>query len=70
MDNQAEGQELLEWPTPEMLAAAHRARNDALREMVVAGARWFRRLIADQVLALSLGRAKVTIANAHVAHRR
>src|ERR1043166_8111939 len=48
MDNHAEGQEIsktrqisvLDWPTPEMLAAAHRARAKALKEMVVALFRW------------------------------
>jgi hypothetical protein len=30
----------LDWPTPEMLAAAHRARAKALKEMVVALFRW------------------------------
>jgi len=48
MDNHAEDQEIskaraiskLDWPTPEMLAAAHRARAKALKEMVVALFRW------------------------------
>ena len=48
MDNHAEGQELgktraiskLDWPTQEMLAAAHRARGQYLRELVVALFRW------------------------------
>jgi hypothetical protein len=78
MDNHAERQDfaktracsVLDWPTPEQLAAAHRARGKALREMVVAGARWLRRLIADHVLAVSLGRAKPTPAKVRVAHGR
>ena len=44
MDNHAEGKGFgktraiskLDWPTPEMLAAAHRARGLFLRELVVA----------------------------------
>jgi hypothetical protein len=48
MDNHAKDQELsktraisvLDWPTPEQLAAAHRARAKALKEMVVALFRW------------------------------
>ena len=48
MDNRAEGQEVgknraiskLDWPTQEMLAAAHRARGLFLRELVVALVRW------------------------------
>ena len=48
MDNHAEDQEtlkaraisVLDWPTPEQLAAAHRARAKALKEMVVALFRW------------------------------
>jgi len=78
MDDHAEGQEFgktrtiskLDWPTPEILAAAHRARGKALREMVVSSARWLCRLVADHVLALSLGRAKPTPAKVRVAHKR
>lgn len=48
MDNHAEDQEIsktrpisvLDWPTPEQLAAARRARGKALKEMVVALFRW------------------------------
>jgi hypothetical protein len=48
MDNHAEGQEFgktraiskLDWPTQEMLAAAHRARGLYLRQLVVALFRW------------------------------
>jgi hypothetical protein len=54
MDNHAEDQEFgktraiskLDWPTPEMLAAAHRARAKALKEMVVALFRWLNTLLA------------------------
>jgi hypothetical protein len=78
MDNHAEGQEfgkprafsVLDWPTQEQLAAAHRARGQALREMVVALFRWLRRSIADHVLAASLNRAKQTPAKVRIAHRR
>jgi hypothetical protein len=48
MDNHAEDQgaskarsiSVLDWPTQEQLAAAHRARAKALKEMVVALFRW------------------------------
>ena len=48
MDNHAEDQEIskaraisvLDWPTQQQLAAAHRARAKALKEMVVVLFRW------------------------------
>jgi hypothetical protein len=78
MDDRAEGQELLktrensklalsklDWPTPEMLAAARRARGVFLRELVVALARRLKALVVGQRLAARPARmlpAKVPIA--------
>jgi hypothetical protein len=55
MDNHAEGQEFgksraiskLDWPTHEMLAAAHRARGLFLRELVVSLFRWLNTPFAE-----------------------
>ena len=55
MDNHAEGQEFgkaraiskLDWPTQEMLAAAHRARGLFLRELVVSLFRWLNTPFAE-----------------------
>jgi hypothetical protein len=41
----------LDWPTPEMLAAANRARARALREMVIATARSVGKLVRERLLA-------------------
>jgi hypothetical protein len=68
MDNHAEGQELgktraiskLDWPTQEMLAAAHRARGEFLRELVVALVRRLKARITEHA---PVGRpAKVRVA--------
>ena len=71
MDNRAEGQEFaitrvisrLDWPTPEMLAAARRARGLYLRDLVVTLLRRLKALVADPLLVARP--AKVPIA-----HRR
>lgn len=58
MDDHAEGQEFaktravsrLDWPTPEMLAAARRARGLHLRDLAVMLLRRVKALVADQLL--------------------
>ena len=78
MDDRAEGQGLaktreasnpaisrLDWPTPEMLAAARRARGLYLRELVVALVCRLKALVAGQVLVARPARmlpAKVPVA--------
>jgi len=71
MDNHAEGQELgksraiskLDWPTQEMLAAAHRARGLFLRELVVTLVRRLKARITEHA-------PFVRPANVRVASRR
>jgi hypothetical protein len=78
MDNHAEGQEFakaraisrLDWPTPEMLAAARRARGKAVREMTVAFGRWLKTRVAEHLFAVGLGRSKARPAQARIANRR
>ena len=73
MDDRAEGQEFgksrayskLDWPTPEMLAQAHRLRAKALKEMAENCSRWLRRRLGEYLLAVrwsKASRAKVRIA--------
>jgi hypothetical protein len=71
MDNHAEGQESgkiravskLDWPTPEMLAAANRARAKAFKEMVVEGVSRLKALIVEHLHAAKP--AKVPIDRRH-----
>jgi len=78
MDNRAEGQEFrktrsistLDWPTPEMITAAHRLRSKALKEMAAAFGRWLRVWITDHLLVVSFGRSRPRPAKARIAHRR
>jgi hypothetical protein len=68
MDDRAEGQKRgnaraiskLDWPTPEMLAAAHRARGIVLRQMVVALARRLKTLVAEQLLFAKPAKVPIT----------
>ena len=65
MDNHAEGQNaahahkisVLDWPTPEQLMAARRARGEALRDMTVSLFRRLKRMLVWQVQTTPLGRA-------------
>ena len=43
----------LDWPTPEMLQAAHRARARALRDMIVAFRKWAMAFIASPLISKS-----------------
>jgi hypothetical protein len=78
MDNRAEGQEFrktraisaLDWPTPEMLTAAHRLRAKALKEMAAQFGRWLKVLVAERLLVVSPGRSRPRPAKMRVAHRR
>ena len=78
MDDHAEGQELtktravskLDWPTPEMLAAAHRLRAKALKEMAVQFGRWLKVVVAEHLLVVSSGRSKPRPAKVRIARRR
>jgi hypothetical protein len=78
MDNHAEGQEFgrtraiskLDWPTPEMLTAAHRLRAKALKEMAAQFGRWLRVLVAEHLLVARLGRSKPRLMKARITHRR
>ena len=77
MDNHAEGQEFgrtraiskLDWPTPEMLTAAHRLRAKALKEMAAQFGRWLKVLVAERLLA-SPGPSRPRPAKVRIAHRR
>jgi hypothetical protein len=44
---------ILDWPTPEMLQAAHRARARALRDMIVAFRKWAIAFIASHPISKS-----------------
>ena len=78
MDSQAEGQEFkktralstLDWPTPEMLTAAHRMRAKALKEMATAFGRWLMVLVAERLLVASPNWSKPRPAKARISHRR
>ncbi len=78
MDNQAEGQEFgkpralsrLDWPTPEMLAAANRARAKAFKEMVAEGVGRLKALIVEHLLVAGPGRSKPRPAKVRIAHKR
>jgi hypothetical protein len=78
MDSHAERQEFgktravstLDWPTPEMLTAAHRLRAKALKEMAAHFGRWLRVWITEHLLAVSFGRSKPRPAKIRIAHRR
>jgi hypothetical protein len=41
----------LDWPTPEMLQAAKRARGKALRDMILALVKWAKASIANQPIS-------------------
>jgi hypothetical protein len=43
----------LDWPTPEMLVPAHRARGKALRDMFFALGSWLKRGVAERGRAAS-----------------
>ena len=68
MDNHAEGQEFgrtraiskLDWPTQEMLAAAHRARGLFLRELVVALVRRLKARITEHSPIVRPAKVRVT----------
>jgi hypothetical protein len=59
MDDRAENQNLgattkfsaLDWPTPEMLQAANRARAKAFYEMILALVKWAKASIASQPIS-------------------
>jgi hypothetical protein len=78
MDNRDEGQEFrktrtistLDWPTPEMLTAAHRLRAKALKEMAAQFGRWLKVWIIEHLLAVNPGRSKPRPPKLRVAHRR
>jgi hypothetical protein len=78
MDDHAEGQEFrktravskLDWPTPEMLAAAHRLRAKALKEMAAEFGRWLKVLIDEHVLIARLGRSRLRPAKVRTPRRR
>jgi hypothetical protein len=78
MDDHAERQEFrktraistLDWPTQEMLAAAHRLRAKALKEMAAQFGRWLKVLVAERLLVVSPGRSRPRPAKMRVAHRR
>jgi hypothetical protein len=77
MDSRAEGQfrktraiSKLDWPTPEMLAAAHRLRAKALKEMAAEFGRWLKVLVAEHLLVVSLGRSGPRPAKVRIARRR
>ena len=67
MDNRAEGREVeknrviskLDWPTPEMLAAAHRARGLFLRELVLALVRWLKTLFSGHLLVVKPAKVRI-----------
>ena len=50
----------LDWPTPEMLAAAHRARGLYLRELVVALVRRLKSMAAGPVLVAKPARVPIS----------
>ena len=76
MDDRAEGQDIgksrdystLDWPTPEMLAEAHRLRAKALKEMAGNCSRGLRRWLGERLLAAS--RSKASPAKVRIAGRR
>jgi hypothetical protein len=78
MDSHAEGQEFgktraistLDWPTPEMLTAAHRLRAKALKEMAAQFGRWLKVLVAEHLLVANPGRSKLRPVKARIAPRR
>jgi len=43
----------LDWPTPEMLVPAHRARGKAMRDMIFALGTWLKRGVAERGHAAS-----------------
>jgi hypothetical protein len=78
MDNHAEGQgsgkthtlSVLDWPTPEQLVAAHRARGEALREMTVGVFRRVKRFVAWQLRAARASQPKARSAKVRIAAGR
>ena len=76
MDDRAEGQEFgksceyskLDWPTPQMLAEAHRLRAKALKAMAGNCSRGLRRWLGEHLLAA--GRSKGSPAKVRIAGRR
>ena len=78
MDSRAEGQEFtktravskLDWPTPEMLTAAHRLRAKALKEMAAQFGFWFKVWITEHLLGAGSGRSKPGPVKVRIAHRR
>jgi hypothetical protein len=59
----------LDWPTPEMLRAAHSARGQALRDIVLALGYWFKRWQAPSVPVASRVRAATGLGRSRAAHR-
>ena len=57
----------LDWPTPEMLRAAHRARGKALRDMALALGSWLTRKITQPILAVSRKRETTNLGRSPVA---
>jgi hypothetical protein len=57
----------LDWPTPEMLRAAHRARGKALRDMALALGFWLTRKITQPILAVSRKRETTNLGRSPVA---
>jgi hypothetical protein len=78
MDNHAEGQDsgkthtlsVLDWPTPEQLVAARRARGEALREITVGLFRRVKRLVAWQLRAARASQPKARSAKVRIAAGR
>lgn len=58
----------LDWPTPEVLAQAHRLRAQALKEMAGNCIRWLRRWLGEHLLAA--GRIKANAARVRIAGRQ